>query len=54
MLKEMFFKRRFDENYALGPKNLEATASKTLQILVEGNYNVLKPWDITFPKKGLF
>ena len=40
------------ENYALGPKNLEATASKILQILVEGNYNnVLIPWRHYIPLK---
>jgi hypothetical protein len=51
--KKCFLKEDFlIENYALGPKNLEATASKTLQILVEGNYNnVLIPWRHYIPLK---
>tara|TARA_B110000238_G_scaffold14954_1_gene14605 strand:+ start:9854 stop:11146 length:1293 start_codon:yes stop_codon:yes gene_type:complete len=42
-------------NFALGPRNLEAVATKTLQILVEGYFNgILIPWKHYLPLKKDF
>ena len=46
-IKNLFFKQTdFNiKNFALGPRNLECILTKTVQVLVEGEYNgVLKPW----------
>src|SRR5262249_22203739 len=41
--------------FALSPRHLEACATRTCQILIEGNYNgVLRPWEHYIPLKRDF
>lgn len=56
-IKNLFFKQiDFNiKNFALGPRNLECILTKTVQVLVEGEYNgVLKPWKHYLPIKKDF
>lgn len=43
------------ENFALGPRHLEAVLTKTVQVLIEGDYNaILVPWKHYLPLKKDF